>query len=101
MQHKSKLTIMDSTGMAKGTSLRTGVNVPESGIYRTSHSQHNLCGSINQPALYRVFMINDSPKNSSARDFPVGMMFGLEVGIRGAVNFAAANTNLARSLILA
>lgn len=42
MKYKTKLTIMDSTGTAKGTSLRTGVNVPESGIYRTSHSQHHL-----------------------------------------------------------
>lgn len=42
MHYKTKLTIMDSTGTAKSTSLRTGVNVPESGIYRTSHSQHSL-----------------------------------------------------------
>jgi hypothetical protein len=39
--YRTKLTIMDSTA-ARGTGLRTGCTVPESGIYRASHSQHNL-----------------------------------------------------------
>jgi hypothetical protein len=33
---------MDTTKTASGTSLRTGCSVPESGIYRVSHSQHVL-----------------------------------------------------------
>jgi hypothetical protein len=33
---------MTSSGKAKATNLRTGVAVPESGIYRVSHSQHRL-----------------------------------------------------------
>jgi len=42
MRYRTKLTIMDSTGTAKGRSLRTSVAVPDSGIYRVSHPQHNL-----------------------------------------------------------
>jgi hypothetical protein len=33
---------MASAGKAKDTSLRTGFAVPDSGIYRVCHSQHNL-----------------------------------------------------------
>ncbi|HKR28939.1 MAG TPA: hypothetical protein VJT08_00595 [Terriglobales bacterium] len=42
MRYKTKLTIMDSTKAASGTSLTTGCSVPESGIYRASHPQHKL-----------------------------------------------------------
>ena len=37
MKYKTKVTVMDSK-----TPLRTGSTVPESGIYRVSHSQHRL-----------------------------------------------------------
>jgi len=57
---------MDSTGTAKGTGLRTSGEVPHSGIYRVSHSQHHLpsevtllkdqkfprCSRCSEPVLY-------------------------------------------------
>jgi len=77
MQYKTRLTIMDSTDRAKGTSLRTGVNVPESGIYRVSHSQHNLpyevtllkdqkfprCSRCKEPIFYEL--LRSAPATSS------------------------------------
>jgi len=68
MQYKTRLTIMDSTGTASGTSLRTDMNVPESGIYRASHAQHHLphevtllkaqkfprCSRCSEPVFYEL-----------------------------------------------
>jgi hypothetical protein len=79
MQYKTRLTIMDSTGTAKGTSLRTGLKVPESGIYRISHSQHNLpyevtllkdqkfprCSRCKEPVFYKL--VRSVPAASSHR----------------------------------
>jgi|SRR6185312_3117634 len=68
MRYKTKLTIMLSSGKDAGTSLRTGVDVPESGIYSVSHSQHTLpqevtllqdqtfprCSRCNEPVFYEL-----------------------------------------------
>jgi hypothetical protein len=59
---------MDSTKAPSGTGLRTGCSVPEGGIYRTSHPQHNLppevtllrnqrfprCSRCNEPVLFEL-----------------------------------------------
>ena len=42
MRYRTKFSVMTSAGKAKGASLRTGVAVSETGIYRVSHSQHSL-----------------------------------------------------------
>ena len=68
---------MDSIGTTKSTSLRTGVNVPESGIYRISHSQHKLphevmllkdqqfprCSRCHEPVFYEL--VRSAPPASS------------------------------------
>jgi hypothetical protein len=44
---------MDSIRTTKGMRLRTGVNVPESGVYRVSHSHHSL--------PHEVMLLKDQP----------------------------------------
>ena len=77
MRYMTKLTIMDSTGTAKGTSLRTSVAVPDSGIYRVSHPQHHLpyevtllkdqkfprCSRCNEPVFFEL--VRSAPSISS------------------------------------
>jgi len=85
MQYKTKLSMMASTGKAKDTSLRTGVAVPASGIYRVSHPQHNLpvevtllkdqkfprCSRCNEPVFYELLRSAPAVTSSHPSTFQV------------------------------
>ena len=78
MKYKSKVTVM-----AKRTNLRTGCTVPESGIYRVSHSLHRLpeevtlladqdfprCSRCIEPVSYEL--VRSDPAAFASRGFAV------------------------------
>lgn len=80
MKYKSKLTVMDSS---QRNSLRTGSTVPDSGIYRVSHSPHRLpkevtlwkdqafprCSRCSDPVFYEL--VRSAPAVSAPRGFAV------------------------------
>src|SRR5690348_507166 len=77
MRYRTKLTIMDTRGAAKGKGLRTSVPVPDSGIYRVSHPQHHLpyevtllkdqkfprCSRCNEPVFFEL--VHSAPSIAS------------------------------------